>query len=814
MKRLMVWLALAATVPAFAQGPYRSAVTYDSYEGLVMAGYQGWFTAAGDGAGRNWHHYERGNRFEPGWCTIDLWPEVDEYPDLYETPFVFEDGTKASVPSSYDKSTVDVHFRWMKEYGLDGVFMQRFVAEISRKAGKNHFDTVLASAMECANKYDRAVAVMYDLSGMPADGPEILLKDIDEVAKRHHLFRHKDNPSYLYHNGKPLVTVWGVGFNDNRKYGFDEAEKIIDGLKKRGFSVMIGVPTHWRDLESDTVPDKRLHELILKCDVVMPWFVGRYNERTYPKYHQLILKDMEWADAHGISYAPLCFPGFSWNNMQRNHRGVQIPRNGGRFFRKQLDYCLESGAKMLYIAMFDEIDEGTAIFKIARKVPVAATGSTFVPLEDGVPSDRYLTLAGEAAARLKGRPAAHTRHRPESVHPEYEGLVMAGYQGWFHKPRRGPMYPDENRIHIDMWPDVSEYENTYPTGLRNADGSTALFFCSDDEQTVRTHFRWMQEYGLDGVFLQRFYGSCRPSNGSRKGSVTVLRHALAAAQEYDRAFSVMYDLSGLDPGRGETCDLLQEDWKFLVDSLKVTDYGVRNEYLFHHGKPLVVIWGVGFPDRTYDIRKIKLAELIDFLHNDPQYGGCSVMLGVPTYWRELFADCLPDPYLHDLIRMADLVLPWMVQRFTPLLHFEMNRYRDMIVKDTEWCEENGVGYVPLVYPGFSWYNLSRGGSDTNDIGGEKPLGSIPRQGGKFYWSQIATAVKAGAKMLYVAMFDEVNEGTAIFKCTDTPPVSDVAKFIGMDGRPSDFYLYLTGQGARMLRGETPVTDTMPLRPGD
>lgn len=813
MRRLLTVLILtAATVSAFAQGPYRSSITYDSYEGLVMAGYQGWFNTPGDGAGRNWHHYEKGKRFEPGWCTIDLWPEVDEYPQLYETAFRFEDGTPAFVPSPYDKSTVDVHFRWMKEYGLDGVFLQRFIAEIANSSGKRHFNKVMASAMECANKYDRAVAIMYDLSGMPANGPEILLKDIDALAKAHHLFDHEANPSYLYQNGKPLVTVWGVGFNDNRKYGFDECEKIIDGLKAKGYSVMIGVPTNWRTLTKDTLPDPRLHALIRKCDIVMPWFVGRYNERTYGSYKSLIRKDMAWAEKEGIAYAPLCFPGFSWANMQRLGRpGIQIPRNGGSFFKKQLDYCLDSGAKMLYIAMFDEIDEGTAIFKIARKVPVAAPGSTFVPLEDGIPSDRYLTLAGEAAARLKGKPAAQNRHGSDLVHPEYEGLVMAGYQGWFHLPRNGVMYPDENQIHIDMWPDVSEYENTYPTGLRNADGSTARFFCSDDEQTVRTHFRWMQEYGLDGVFLQRFYGSCRPQRGTRKHSVTVLRHAMAAAQEYDRAFAVMYDLSGLSPEREETCDLLQEDWKFLVDSMKVTSYGKRNEYLGHLGKPLVVIWGVGFPDRTYDIRKIKLAELIDFLHNDPDYGGCTVMLGIPTYWRDLCADCTTDPYLHTLIRMADLVLPWMVQRFTPLLHFEMNRYRDHIVKDTEWCERNGVGYVPLVYPGFSWYNLSRGGSDANDIGGEKPLASIPRQGGKFYWDQIYTAVGAGAKMLYVAMFDEVNEGTAIFKCTDTPPVSDVAKFVDMDGQPSDHYLFLTGEGARMLRGERPLEKAMPRR---
>ena len=385
-----------------AAEPERSRIRYDSYEGLVMAGYQGWFNAPGDGAGRGWYHYEKAKRFEPGWCTIDLWPEVDEYPQLYKTDFVFDDGTYAYLPSSHDRSTVDVHFRWMQEYGLDGVFMQRFVGEISRPSGRNHFDTVLASAMDCANKYDRAIAVMYDLSGMPSDGPDILLTDIDRVAARHNLFDHEANPSYLYENGKPLVAVWGVGFNDNRKYGFDECEKIIDGLKAKGFSVMIGVPTNWRKLESDTLPDKRLHELILKCDVVMPWFVGRYNEKNYRRMHRLIREDMKWADAHGIAYAPLCFPGFSWANMQRYGKGVQIPRVGGAFFKEQLDFCLDNGAKMLYIAMFDEIDEGTAIFKIARKVPVPAPKSEFVPLEEGVPSDRYLTLAGEAARRLKG----------------------------------------------------------------------------------------------------------------------------------------------------------------------------------------------------------------------------------------------------------------------------------------------------------------------------------------------------------------------------------------------------------------------------
>jgi len=46
---------------------------------------------------------------------------------------------------------------------------------------------------------------------------------------------------------------------------------------------------------------------------------------------------------------------------------------------------------------------------------------------------------------------------------------------------------------------------------------------------------------------------------------------------------------------------------------------------------------------------------------------------------------------------------------------------------------------------------------------------------------------------------------AIFKLSDNPPVSDVAKFVGLDGEPPDHYLWLTGEAARMLRNEKPLT---------
>ena len=415
--------------------------------------------------------------------------------------------------------------------------------------------------------------------------------------------------------------------------------------------------------------------------------------------------------------------------------------------------------------------------------------------------------------------AQGSKHSKTTKYPSYKGLVMAGYQGWFGAPgQTGVLYPDETQVRIDMWPDVSEYEVTYPTGLKHADGSTARFFSSQDKSTVDVHFKWMKEYGVDGVFMQRFYSATRPNvvpanaqggaprGGGGNSRNIVLQNAFELASKYERAIAVMYDLSGLS-GRGGDCSRLIDDWKFLVDSMKVTNQTGAKTYLHYEGKPLVAIWGIGFPDRPYDIRNIGIDRFINFLQNDPEYGGCSVMVGVPTFWRDLNADCVHDPYLHEIIRSADIVLPWMVQRFTPLLHNDMDRYRDVILEDIKWCKENGIGYAPCVTPGFSWHNLSRF-EFPDDV---KPTGSIPRQGGRFYWQQLSTAINSGAEMIYVAMFDEVNEGTAIFKCSDNPPVSDIAKFVGIDGVPSDHYLWLTGEASKMLRKEKALSLRMPQR---
>ena len=375
---------------------------YNSYTGLVMAGYQGWFSAPGDGSGRGWYHYQKNGRFEPGHTNVDFWPDVSEYEVLYKTAFTFADGSPAYTFSSYDESTVATHFRWMREYGVDGVFVQRFVAEIKSPASYGQLNKVFDSAIKAANANDRAVSIMYDLSGMVPGDEKLLLKDIDAISAKYDIRERKENTSYLHHNGKPLVAVWGVGFNDNRRYGFHEAEIIIDALCDRGFSVLIGVPTNWRKMENDTMNDPKLHELILKCDIVMPWLVGRFDEGSFaPFFSNLVKDDIEWCKKKGIDYVPLVFPGFSWRNMQHPHSGTHIPRNYGRFYWQQIYSHLKNGAGMLYVAMFDEIDEGTAVFKCATEVPVGGE-SVFVPIEEGLDSDFYLWLTGEARRALRG----------------------------------------------------------------------------------------------------------------------------------------------------------------------------------------------------------------------------------------------------------------------------------------------------------------------------------------------------------------------------------------------------------------------------
>lgn len=387
-------------------------VENETLVGKVLCGYQGWFTAAGDGSPRPWTHYAIQGKFEPGFSAVDMWPDMSEMDDdeKYPTPFRFAGGEVATVFSSQNDKTVRRHFQWMRDHDLDGVFLQRFPTGRDGTSAQV-LNNVVVNVQRAANETGRCWALMYDLSGKREGEIESVVKaDWKRLIDKMRLGKDVNDKSYLQHNGKPVVAVWGIGFSDNRRYTLAECLDLVKFLKDDpvygGYCVMIGVPTYWRERTRDCLDDPLVHQIVETADIVSPWTIGRYSTpEQATRYVETVAKgDATWCREHNVEYLPVVFPGFSWQNLERG-RGREaklnaIPRLGGKFLEAQYRAHIESGATMVYQAMFDEIDEGTAIFKCATEVPVGA--SAFAN-ETDLPSDFYLKLVSKWTKTLRDR---------------------------------------------------------------------------------------------------------------------------------------------------------------------------------------------------------------------------------------------------------------------------------------------------------------------------------------------------------------------------------------------------------------------------
>ncbi len=160
---VLVWLLLSTSSVVHAQVKHGKTSRFTSYKGLVMAGYQGWFNAKGDGGDRGWNHYGNVDKEQ---IRIELWPEISEYKKTYPTPFKFSDGNTASLFSSYDDSSVQLHFKWMQQYGIDGVFIQRFVSNLKYENGLRHNNKVFATALDAAEKNKPLIKERLSVSSM------------------------------------------------------------------------------------------------------------------------------------------------------------------------------------------------------------------------------------------------------------------------------------------------------------------------------------------------------------------------------------------------------------------------------------------------------------------------------------------------------------------------------------------------------------------------------------------------------------------------------------------------------------------------
>ena len=417
------------------------------------------------------------------------------------------------------------------------------------------------------------------------------------------------------------------------------------------------------------------------------------------------------------------------------------------------------------------------------------------------PKHRY-RAGHERATILPPRLQCGSRHAGPEVDDGLPGLVRvsaamarrstAGCIGFATTPRRRPTPRWISGRTSPNWMPT----NFFATAMTLPGGSPARVYSPYKEKTVVRHFRWMKDNNLDGVFLQRFYLVARPTRTISPSAIRSPLNVRAGAETYGRVFAIMYDISGQNAAT--LVSTLTNDWAYLVNTLHVTN---SPSYVRHRGKPVVAIWGFGFNDRpgTPD----DALTVINWFKS----AGCTVMGGVPTNWRTLQGDSQTNAAWATAYRAFDIISPWAVGRYSTLGGAD-NFKNNYIVPDLAECAAQGLDYMPVVFPGFSWHNLK---------GDPSPLNQIPRNGGTFYWRQVYNAISAGCTMIYGAMFDEVDEGTAMFKMAPTPnelPVEGTFVPLNIDGTnlPSDWYLRLADQASRMLRGDIPLQSQIPITP--
>jgi hypothetical protein len=325
---------------------------------------------------------------------------------------------------------------------------------------------------------------------------------------------------------------------------------------------------------------------------------------------------------------------------------------------------------------------------------------------------------------------------------------------------------------------MSEYNATYKTAFANFNnGRPATLFSSYDQQTVNAHFLWMQQNGCDTAALQRF----NPMGGEGPTRDAMAAKVRTAAESYGRKFYIMYDVSGWTSMQAD----IKADW-----TQKMSAYTSSNAYAHQNGKPVVCIWGFGFNDPNHPWGAAACLDVVDWFKSQ----GCYVIGGVPTYWRTGVNDSRAG-YL-SVYHAFNMLSPWMVGRIGTAADSD-SFHTNVNVADQADCTANGIDYQPCVLPG--------------------DLSARQRAHGDFMWRQFYNMVRLGAQGIYISMFDEYGEGNQIAKTAatqSTVPAGSGLLSLDEDGTAcsADYYLRLTDDGGRMLKGQIALTATRPTPP--
>jgi hypothetical protein len=402
-------------------------------------------------------------------------------------------------------------------------------------------------------------------------------------------------------------------------------------------------------------------------------------------------------------------------------------------------------------------------------------------------------VAGSALATAGGLGAAFARSAGAASAPgDVVGKVTVGYQGWFacigdgapinawwHWSQNNSQPPSPtNNGTLRAWPDMRDYPRGYQTAYANlGNGQPATLFSHWDQTTVNLHFLWMQQNNIDTAALQRF--NPNGSEGPTRDGVTT--RVRAAAEANGRKFYIMYDVSGWTNMQSE----IKTDW-----TSKMSAHTASGAYARQNGKPVVCIWGFGFSDANHAFSAAACLDVINFFKGQ----GCYVIGGIPTHWRDGNSDSRAG--FLDVYHAFNMLSPWMVGRIGTVADTD-NFYTNVNVPDQADCNSHGIDYQPCVLPG--------------DVGARQ------RRHGDFMWRQFYNMVRVGAQGIYISMYDEFNEGNQIVKTAESAaflPTNSGLLGLDEDGTvcSSDYYLRLTGDGGRMLKGQIALTATRPTQP--
>ena len=371
------------------------------------------------------------------------------------------------------------------------------------------------------------------------------------------------------------------------------------------------------------------------------------------------------------------------------------------------------------------------------------------------------------------------------------GKITVGYQGWFacvgdgapinawwHWSQNWGQPPSPSNNVIKAWPDIREYATSYHTAYGNfGNGQPANLFSSYDQSTVDTHFLWMQQNGCDTAALQRF----NPNSSEGPTRDAMATRVRGAAESHGRKFYIMYDVTGWTAMQSE----IKTDW-----TTKMSAHTASSAYARQNGKPVVCVWGFGFNDTNHPWDPATCLDVVTWFKNQ----GCYVIGGVPREWRTGVGGSRAG--FSGVYHAFNMLSPWMVGAIgTPADSDSV--YTNITVPDQADCNANGIDYQPCVLPG--------------DVSARQ------RAHGDFMWRQFYNMVRAGCQGIYISMFDEYGEGNQIAKTAEsqaTTPAGSGLLALDEDGTPcsADYYLRLTNDGGRMLKGQLPLTATRPTVP--